>query len=135
MVVDRVLYLTCPRGIPGDWSFRLPFLLQILPALVVGCGIHFFPFSPRWLVMRGRNEKSLAALAKLRRRPDNNAHVQLEWKGILAETQFQQQLHQLEYPNTHPVLVELKQWAALLRPKHIRQTLVALAIPFFQQVR
>lgn len=85
--------------------------------------------------MRGRNEKSLAALAKLRRRPDDNSHVQLEWKGILAETQFQKQLHQREYPNAHPIWVELKQWAALFRPKHFRRTLIALAIPFYQQVR
>lgn len=85
--------------------------------------------------MRGRNEKSLAALAKLRRRSDNNSYVQLEWKGILAETQFQKQLHQREYRNTHPIWVELKQWAALFRPKHFRRTLIALAIPFFQQVR
>lgn len=84
--------------------------------------------------MRGRNERSLAALANLRRRPENDAHVQLEWKGILAETQFQKQLHQREYPNTHPIWVEIKQWAALFRPKHFRRTLIALAIPFFQQV-
>ena len=81
-VVDCVLYLKFHRAIPGDWSFRFPFLLQILPALVVGCGIHFFPLSPRWLAMRERNEKSLAALAKHRRRPDNDSHIQLEWKGI-----------------------------------------------------
>jgi hypothetical protein len=33
--------------IQSHWSWRLPFLLQMVPALMVGCGIHLFPFSPR----------------------------------------------------------------------------------------
>lgn len=101
---------------------------------MVGGGIHFFPFSPRWLAMRGRNGESLAALAELRRRPEENDHVQFEWKGILADVRFHQKLLQREYPNSHPLLVELKEWASLFRSKYFNQTLVALAIPFFQQV-
>ncbi|OJJ37964.1 hypothetical protein ASPWEDRAFT_153987 [Aspergillus wentii DTO 134E9] len=121
------------RSISGDWAFRLPFLLQIFPALMVGCGIHFFPFSPRWLAMRGRNEESLSALAELRKRPEDDNHVQLEWKGILSEVRFQKELVDREYPNSHPFMVELKQWGSLFQPKYFRRTLIALAIPFFQQ--
>ncbi|KAL4898071.1 MFS monosaccharide transporter [Aspergillus ambiguus] len=121
------------RHIPSEWAFRLPFLLQMLPALLVGCGIHFFPYSPRWLAMRGRKEESLAALAKLRRRPEHDEQVQLEWKGILSEVQFQREILKMEYPDTSPLLIGLKQWASLFRPKYFRRTLIALAIPFFQQ--
>lgn len=84
--------------------------------------------------MRGRNEQSLAALAKLRRRPEDHLHVQLEWKGILAEIRFQNYLHKREYPDTNPILAEIKQWISLFRPRYLRRTSVALAIPFFQQV-
>ncbi|KAK6835213.1 hypothetical protein RU639_002326 [Aspergillus parasiticus] len=123
------------RAIPGEWSFRLPFLLQMFPALIVGCAIHLFPFSPRWLAMRGREEESLSALAKLRRRPVHDEQVQLEWKGILSEVRFQRQMLEKEYPDhqSRPLLVGLKQWVSLARPKYFRRTLVALAIPFFQQ--
>ncbi|KAE8154608.1 general substrate transporter [Aspergillus avenaceus] len=123
------------RSITGEWSFRLPFLLQIFPALVVGCAIHLFPFSPRWLAMRGRDDESLASLAKLRRRPPQDELVQLEWKGILSEVRLQREMMEKEYPDYHsrPIWVGLKQWASLLRSKYFRRTLVALGTPFFQQ--
>ncbi|GLB02162.1 hypothetical protein AtubIFM57258_003503 [Aspergillus tubingensis] len=123
------------RSIPSDWAFRLPFLLQIFPALVVGIGIHLFPFSPRWLAMRGRDQDSLSCLAKLRKRSPQDEKVQLEWKGILSEVRFQQALLEREYSNyaRYPLLVSVKQWVDLFRPKYLRRTVVALAIPFFQQ--
>ncbi|OJI82506.1 hypothetical protein ASPTUDRAFT_125022 [Aspergillus tubingensis CBS 134.48] len=123
------------RSIPSDWAFRLPFLLQIFPALVVGIGIHIFPFSPRWLAMRGRDQDSLSCLAKLRKRSPQDEKVQLEWKGILSEVRYQQALLEREYSNyaRYPLLVGVKQWVDLFRPKYLRRTVVALAIPFFQQ--
>jgi hypothetical protein len=122
------------RAMSGDWAFRLPFLLQILPALVVGGGIHFFPFSPRWLALADRNEESLECLAKLRRLPETDGTVQLEWRGILAEDRFQKQILEKEHPNTGVVMMEVKQWLDLFRPRYVRRTFVAMAIPFFQQV-
>ncbi|KAK4501233.1 hypothetical protein PRZ48_007040 [Zasmidium cellare] len=102
----------------GEWSFRLPFLLQIVPALCVGLGIHFFPFSPRWLCMRDRSEDSLQSLSRLRRLPIDDHRVQLEWRGIIAETGFS---------------LEISEWIALFKPKYWRRTMIAMAIPFFQQ--
>ncbi|KAL3452769.1 general substrate transporter [Aspergillus insuetus] len=123
------------RMMDGDWAFRLPFLLQIVPALVVGGAIHFFPFSPRWLAMRGRNADSLQSLATLRRRPEHDDQVQLEWKGILAESRFQKEILERQYPNhkEQPIRTGLRQWLSLFNKKYFRRTLVALAIPFFQQ--
>ncbi|GAA84157.1 sugar transporter [Aspergillus luchuensis IFO 4308] len=123
------------RSIPNDWAFRLPFLLQMFPAFNVGIGIHLFPFSPRWLAMRGRDQYSLGCLAKLRRCSPQEEKVQLEWKGILSEVRFQQALLERDYPDhaRHPLLVGFKQWVDLFRQRYLRRTLVALAIPFFQQ--
>ncbi|THC89489.1 hypothetical protein EYZ11_011073 [Aspergillus tanneri] len=129
------LAMGSPLSIPSDWAFRLPFLLQIFPALVVGCAIHFFPFSPRWLAMKGRKYDSLSALAKLRQRPSRDEQVQLEWKGILSEVRFQNEILAREYPSyeSKPWITGLQQWIGLFQPKYIRRTAVALAIPFFQQ--
>ncbi|KAL4877970.1 general substrate transporter [Aspergillus karnatakaensis] len=123
------------RLMDGDWAFRLPFLLQIVPAIIVGGAIHFFPFSPRWLAMRGRDGDSLTALSRLRRRPEHDDQVQLEWKGILAEMRFQKEILDREYPDhrDHPVKAGARQWLSLFNKKYFRRTLVALAIPFFQQ--
>ncbi|KAF5529125.1 quinate transport [Fusarium phyllophilum] len=97
------------KDMASEWSFRLPFLLQMPPALLVGLGIHFFPYSPRWLVMRQRDDDSLHALAQLRRVPATDDRVQAEWKGILIE------------------------WGDLFRPRCLKRTAVALGIPLFQQ--
>lgn len=53
--------------IAGEWAWRLPFLLQMIPGVVLGAGILFLPFSPRWLVSKGRDGEAGAALSKLRR--------------------------------------------------------------------
>lgn len=128
--------LTICRTIAGDWAFRLPFLLQMFPALLVGGGIHFFPFSPRWLAMRGRNNDSLHSLAKLRRVEAADPKVQAEWKGILAEVHAQQEIDRRDTgASTNIFVVELKQWAQLFSPKYFKRTLIALMIPFFQQCK
>lgn len=122
------------REIAGDWSFRLPFLLQMAPALMVGIGIQFFPFSPRWLAMRHRDEDCLRSLETLRRLPGTDERVQLEWKGILREVELQELVLRREHgTDTNLILLEFKQWGDLFKPNCIRRTVVALAIPFFQQ--
>ncbi|KAJ6185737.1 hypothetical protein N7519_007038 [Penicillium mononematosum] len=121
------------RAIDGDWAFRLPFFLQMIPALVVGFGIHLFPFSPRWLALRGRKEESLLSLAQLRRLPPSDETVQSEWRGIITEVRFQREIMHNQYPNTAPAMLELRGWLDLFRPRYLRRTAVAIAIPFFQQ--
>lgn len=121
------------REIAGEWAFRLPFLLQMVPALLVGGGIHFFPYSPRWLAMRGRDDDSLQSLSKLRRVPPNDDRVQAEWKGILSEVRFQEEILRLEHPTDNRFKAELAQWVDLFRPKYLKRTAIALGIPFFQQ--
>ncbi|KAF0318364.1 MFS monosaccharide transporter [Colletotrichum asianum] len=121
------------RSISGEWAFRLLFALQMAPALMVGLGIHFFPFSPRWLAMVGRDEDSLGALTKLRRVTVSDERVQAKWKGILSEVRFQQAMVARDHPSTNAFTAELAQWADLFRPRYLKRTTIALAIPFFQQ--
>lgn len=40
--------------INGTASFRIPWGLQIIPAIVLGIGMLWFPESPRWLVDHDR---------------------------------------------------------------------------------
>jgi MFS family permease len=122
------------RHIAGVWAFRLPFLLQMIPALMVGIGMQFFPFSPRWLAMRHLDQDSLKSLQKLRRLPATDHRVQQEWKGIISEVEFQERVLIRDHgANTNIVVLEFKQWGDLFKPKYARRTMIALAIPFFQQ--
>ena len=78
------------RNIAGEASFRLPSDLQMISAIAIGGGIHFFPFSPPRLALRGRDDDCLASLAKLRRLLPNDDRVQTEYRGIVAEVQSQE---------------------------------------------
>ncbi|KZO90477.1 putative MFS lactose permease [Calocera viscosa TUFC12733] len=51
-------------NIPSDWSWRIPLLIQGIPALVCGCIVLFLPESPRFLAMTGRDEDAMAFLVK-----------------------------------------------------------------------
>ncbi|CAH0051912.1 unnamed protein product [Clonostachys solani] len=122
------------RSMAGDWAFRLPFLLQMAPALAVGIGIQFFPFSPRWLAMRLRDDDSLKSLEKLRRLPGTDSRVQQEWQAILSEVKFQEQANARDHgTDSNAFILDLKQWGDLFKRKTLRRTAVGLAIPFFQQ--
>lgn len=120
-------------SIQSEWAFRLPFLLQMVPAICVGTGIHIFPYSPRWLGMRDRNEESLQALSKLRRLPSDDPRVQLEWKGIIADVQLEREVTRRRHGTTKGIKVEVKTWLDLFKPRYRKRTAVAMAIPFFQQ--
>jgi hypothetical protein len=100
----------------------------------LGIFIHFFPFSPRWLAMRGRDEDCLKSLVLLRNLPAADRRVVREWKGILAEVKFQNEVIARDYPDSSGIGLELRSWADLFSKKYIRRTMVAIGLPFFQQV-
>ncbi|KAL5478685.1 hypothetical protein ACEPAI_1962 [Sanghuangporus weigelae] len=47
-----------------DWSWRIPVLIQLIPALVVMLAVFFLPESPRWLYLHHREAEAFALLAK-----------------------------------------------------------------------
>lgn len=73
------------RLIPSQWAFRLPFLVQIAPGLVLAVAVCYLPYSPRWLAHKGRDEDCLDTLARLRRLPRSDKRVVAEWLNVRAE--------------------------------------------------
>ncbi|PIA16928.1 general substrate transporter [Coemansia reversa NRRL 1564] len=59
--------------IDGPKQFRLPLGLQIVPSVVLLVTMGFMPFSPRWLVARGRLGDARQALGRLRANGHANA--------------------------------------------------------------
>ncbi|KAG5353532.1 hypothetical protein C0989_005979 [Termitomyces sp. Mn162] len=53
-------------------AWRLPLALQLVPAVILGVGILFMPFSPRWLVNQGRDDEALAVLSRARGLPSDS---------------------------------------------------------------
>ncbi|CAH0047574.1 unnamed protein product [Clonostachys solani] len=138
VVAFYITYAT--RHMPSDWSWQLPFLLQIIPGVILGLGAIFLPFSPRWLASKGREEEALHNLAKLRRLPDTDNRVRLEWMTILAEARFQNGAVQERHPSladspnaTAKVKLEILGWVDCFKGGCWRRTAVGAGLMFFQQ--
>lgn len=125
------------RFIDSSWSWRLPFLIQILPGLVLGAGAVFLPFSPRWLANKGRDDQALHTLARLRQLPMTDRRVEKEWLDILAESRYQQQHFAEAHPNLgsgDKIMLELASWKDCFKGRNWRRTAVGSGITTFQQV-
>ncbi|OCB89303.1 general substrate transporter [Sanghuangporus baumii] len=78
--------------IDGVSSFRIPWGLQMIPAIILAIGIMWFPESPRWLVDHGREEEALEVLADLHAHGNkDDSLVQLEYEEIRQQVYFEKQ--------------------------------------------
>ncbi|KAK0199886.1 general substrate transporter [Desarmillaria ectypa] len=76
--------------INGVASFRIPWGLQMIPAIVLSVGMLVFPESPRWLFDHGREKEALQVLADLHGGGDpNNELVMLEYEEIKEQVLFE----------------------------------------------
>jgi hypothetical protein len=72
----------------------LPIALQILPAIILGLGMFWMPFSPRWLTEVGRDEEAKETLAYLRSSTLEDTAVVREFFEIKAEVLIERELRQ-----------------------------------------
>ncbi|BEI82216.1 hypothetical protein CcaverHIS002_0300840 [Cutaneotrichosporon cavernicola] len=137
VVMFYITYAT--RFIAGEWSYRLPFLIQMVPAIPLAIGLFFLPYSPRWLASRGRDEESLKTLCRLRRLPSSDPRVQAEWLNIRAEACRNREDLVERHPKAQgdsfgqQLKMEVACWVDMFRSGIIRRTLVGIVLMFFQQ--
>ncbi|KAB8263124.1 general substrate transporter [Aspergillus pseudonomiae] len=74
---------TYPNQSSAAW--RIPLALQLVPAIILCIGSWFLPYSPRWLMLVGREEECLAVLARLRKEDANSPAVQYEYRSLKVE--------------------------------------------------
>ncbi|KAI9492037.1 general substrate transporter [Zychaea mexicana] len=126
--------------ISNEAQWRVPLCLQIAIGVILGVGILFFPFSPRWLASVGRDEESLRVLAKLRRVPVDDPLAIAEWREIKATVEFDRRVQAEMYPDlvqqgtrTAAIKVNLLGYVELFRKGMFNRLFIACAIMFFQQ--
>jgi sugar porter (SP) family MFS transporter len=121
------------RHLPSEACFRLPFGLQMVTATALGLGIHFFPYSPRWLALVERNPDCLRSLSKLRNLPPTDPRIQTEYTSIVTEVRLQRLMQTRKHPSATGLKLELLQWLDLFSAKTWKRTAVGCGIAFFQQ--
>ncbi|KAK1221784.1 high affinity glucose transporter [Marasmius sp. AFHP31] len=76
--------------IQGVASFRIPWGLQAIPAIILFFGMFLFPESPRWLMDHDRDDEALQILADVHGKGDkNNELVRLEFEEIRQQVIFE----------------------------------------------
>ncbi|KAF9490369.1 general substrate transporter [Pleurotus eryngii] len=85
-------------GVQSEAAWRIPLALQLVPAITLGIGILFMPFSPRWLVNKERDEEALKVLSAARRMPPDSDLVQIEFLEIKAQYLFEKETSEIHFP-------------------------------------
>lgn len=75
--------------IDGTAAFRLPWGIQMTPAIILFLGLLFLPESPRWLAKHGHWEQALEVLTLVHGHGDeHNKFVSREMEEIRNEVEF-----------------------------------------------
>lgn len=129
-------YNDAPNGCTGqsDASWRIPFSLQIVPALILGIGMMFYPESPRFELMSGSEEKALTILSKIRRLPTTDLALRNEFLAIKAEVLFERSLVAEKFHGWTGFRLYIAQYGELFSTwPTFKRLFIGCAIMFFQQ--
>jgi sugar porter (SP) family MFS transporter len=99
------------------------------PIFLVFIGLYWFPFSPRWLMLKHREDEARAALSKLRRLDPNDPILNAELLEIKAAVMFDEQ-------TTAELIGEggiMAPWKSLFAPNMFKRVFLGCAMMVFQQ--
>ncbi|KAH7882351.1 general substrate transporter [Phlebopus sp. FC_14] len=108
--------------INGVASFRIPWGVQIIPAVILGIGMLWFPESPRWLVDHDRDAEALEILADLHGNGNKDDEL------VLLE--FEEIRQQVNFERTEGA----KSYADLIKPGVRRRVVLGCAIQMWAQL-
>ncbi|KAL1928314.1 hypothetical protein VTP01DRAFT_3230 [Rhizomucor pusillus] len=111
------------NNITNDWSWRIPYLVQIIPAIVLATAPFFLPRSPRWLVEKGRYEEAHRVLARIHGKGNmQHAYVLQELQEIKDNVELENNIAVTNY------------WTMLADRKNSRILWIGCSIAVFQQL-
>jgi MFS family permease len=109
--------------IVGDWSWRIPSILQICPSLLQIVFVFFLPESPRFLVSKDREDEAFAILVKY--------HAEGDASSLLVQAEMAQikSVIHLEMENSK------QSWMDMLRTAGMRRrVLISCMLGLFTQM-
>ncbi|KAF2727393.1 MFS sugar transporter-like protein [Polyplosphaeria fusca] len=122
----------------GAWL--LPLCLQLVPAVLLGVGMLFMPFSPRWLVHHDRQTEAHSVLARLRGLPSDHELIELELAEIKAQSLFEKKTTREKFPHlsgldaSSVIKLQFVAIGSLFKSKPMfKRVILATVTMFFQQ--
>ncbi|KAJ3960608.1 hypothetical protein N0V92_002751 [Colletotrichum tropicale] len=102
---------------------------------LLAVGTFFLPYTPRWLLMKDREEEALATLIRVRRVPSDDPRLRLELLEIMAAAQFDRGTTKAIYPGvTSRLKLTIQRYKSLFVVRHLnRRLLIAALLQIIQQ--
>lgn len=124
MLASCVGYATRDRTDSG--AYRIPIGVQILWAIVLAGGLLLLPESPRYYVKKGRSDKAIDSLSRLRGRPTDDDLLQDELAEIMANYEYEKQVGEVSWLGCFS-------GGITNRSSNIRKVFIGTALQMFQQ--
>ncbi|KAF2843382.1 putative high-affinity hexose transporter [Patellaria atrata CBS 101060] len=103
-------------------AFRIPWGVQMVPALILFFGMFFLPNSPRWLASKDRWEESIQILGAVHGKGDiNHPKVLAEYKEIEEALRFERE-------------EAVSSFAALVEPRMLKRVVLGMSIQMWSQL-
>lgn len=106
----------------GPKAFRVPWGLQMIPAVILFFGMIFLPESPRWLARKGRWDECLDVLALVHGKGDKNSPF------VKRELEDIKKMRELEKQNADVTYLEL------FKPNMINRTHIGVFTQIWSQL-
>ncbi|KAL8716305.1 MAG: hypothetical protein Q9220_000210 [cf. Caloplaca sp. 1 TL-2023] len=103
-------------------AFRIPWGVQIFPAMLLAIGMFFVPYSPRWLAGQDRWEESIRVLANL------------HGNGDIGHPKVLAQYREIEEAMTFEREVGDSTFKALTQPRMINRVILSICIQMWSQL-
>ncbi|KAL2162341.1 hypothetical protein VTH06DRAFT_7254 [Thermothelomyces fergusii] len=103
-------------------AFRIPWGVQMVPAVILLAGLFFCPYSPRWLASKDRWDEAMRVLANLHGKGD------MGHPKVLAEYQEIQEALKLEREQAE------SSFATLVKPKILKRVALGMSIQMWSQL-
>lgn len=115
------------KDYPSNASWRIPVGIQLAFAGVTGAGLVFIPESPRWLIVKGREEKARRALARLMKQAPDSEIVNVELASIMANVHHEREQGTVSYADllwrSGENRLPLRVWTGVLFQVHLSSPL------------
>ena len=102
--------------IDNDWAWKTPIICQIPVALIYGCGIFFFPESPRWLLTKGNEQGARSSFSRLYNREPDSSEVTAQVAQVRGAIELEK------------AISSTTSWTEIFHRNFIRRTLTSVAI-------